>query len=862
MNRTLQAIAVLLLAASPAFGQRATLLQEAESLQKTFGIHFIYSPEVNLSKPYKGPSLKGHPLEQSLNMLFAGADVVWKRQGSNVVLTLAHQHKHKVVRHTVSGWVTDHSQETLVNATVCDLTTGASTLTNEHGFFSLTLPEGPHTLRFSYVGYTPETQTILLNNDKTLRINLSDSNALDEAVVTTDLNSPLLRTSTGKRTFTSKDLNSSFALLSSPDLVKTLQLQSGVASGVDLASGLYVHGGDNDENLYLLDGSQLYQANHSLGLFSAFNTDIIKNVDFYKSGFPARFGGRLSSITDVRTKDGNMERLHGSFSLGLLDGRLNFEGPIVKDRTSFLFGMRRSWLEVLSKPIFLLVNASNDDEKLNIDYMLHDINAKVTHRFSNKSQGYVSIYSGQDRLRTHDKDLYMSSMPDDTRNTIAWGNLNTTLNWNYQPTAQMQLNLAALFTYNHSRVDYYYKSYYGNSSEPGISVDEEKNRSKIYDTKLKADADFRPNDRHKVNFGANYTYHIFRPQTFYYSHNTSEEMADTTYRESRYFSCSHEASLYGEDEWKVTDRWNVDFGVNLSLFATGRKTYARLDPRVASRYSFSEHLSAKASYTIMSQYVHRIASTYLDMPTDYWIPTTRELRPSHSQQVAAGIYWHPAKGWDLSVEGFYKTTRHMLMNKQWNGVMPSASRWNKDMTEGTGRSYGMEIEARYRSERLSMDMAYTLSWARRHFAEIYDKWFYDKFDNRHKFNVSLHYRFNKRVSAYAAWQFHTGNRYSLPSCKMALPDIPGNEGELQTSYYYKSPNNASLPAYHRLDVGADFHHTTKRGRERIWNVSIYNAYCHWNTMYVDFKEMPNGRLRAKCKGFVPIIPSFSYTIKF
>ena len=333
-----------------------TIRQQMEWLHRTQKVNFTYDASLPVGNTYQGPSLKGMTLTKALSTLFKDSGISYSVNGKYIILKAARQEKavpHSLPqprkatpapsrRHTLSGYVRDTSGETLINATVWDETTGTGTTTNAYGFYSLTLPEGEHHIKYSYLGFADKHVKDRLEKDLRQDIALTEDNRLPEVVVEGNLNSPLLNTQTGKRSFSQADIKTGYALLSSPDVVKTLQRTSGVAEGVELVSGLYVHGGNNDENLFLLDGTPLYQINHTLGLFSSFNADIVKNVDFYKSGFPARYGGRLSSVIDVRTTDGDMQHYHGSVRLGLLDGGLQFEGPIQKGKTSFNIALRRS----------------------------------------------------------------------------------------------------------------------------------------------------------------------------------------------------------------------------------------------------------------------------------------------------------------------------------------------------------------------------------------------------------------------------------------------------------------------------------------------------------------------------------------
>lgn len=842
---------------TPVYGQDISIGQRIKELKKTQKLHVIYDSNLNLNAPANS--------------------VKWEQKGNNVILSPlkskapkkkpdSHVTKpqKKPSKHTISGYVKDENEEPLINATIFDESTKMATMTNEHGFFSLSLPEGKHHIEVSFLGLSKVHKDLNLYSDQRLQFHLQEDNTLDEVVVYADMNSPLLNTQMGKRTFTHEDLDKGFSLLSSPDVIKLLQQVSGTAPGIELASGLYVHGGNGDENLFLLDDSPLYQVNHSMGLFSSFNTEMIKNVDFYKSGFPARFNGRLSSITDVRTIDGNPKKIHGSVSLGLLDGKLNLEGPIVKDKTTFAFGIRRSWLDFATRPIFAIVN-HNKSNKFTMNYLFYDLNAKITHHLSDNEKLYLSLYSGLDKYSTCDKEKYDEEFSE-TDNDFKWGNTNIALGWNKQISSKLYFNLIGTFTHNHTLQEYTDKeeTEISKSVAEYTSVMRQNSQSNIYDLSIKADWEYHPDTHHKIKMGGSYTTHRFvtkTHQTLAYQ-NDLEETGDTMMVRGKSTRNSHEIMLFAEDEWHVTPKWSSNIGLNISSFFVDGKSYLRTDPRLAVKYQASERLSLKMSYTKMSQYVHRITSTYLDMPTDYWVPTTQHILPAYSTQVAFGAYAQFTKKWLLSIESFYKESNHLLLYQSYMGLMPPANRWEQDVLSGRGKAYGIEMDAQYKSKKISLAGAYTLSWSKRLFEGIADHWFRDKFDNRHKISLSFFYKISNKIDLNANWLYHSGNRVSLPTGSIVLPNMPGSHPSYDTAYRFSSPNNAALPAYHRLDLGANFHHQTAKGRERIWNISIYNAYCHLNTMYVDVKQDNRGKFRASSKGYIPIIPSVSYTWKF
>ena len=906
MKRLLLGTMMILLPLGVYAQQHSTLRRQMEQLQQEQGIHFVYDGSLNIEHPYQGKPLKGMPLKEALRALFGNTDIEWSVKNRYVTLRqkktkpVTHRRSHSEKRHTLSGYVRNENGESLINATV-QCTTAAptattagrsahATTTNAYGFYSMTLPEGNYEVVASYVGYAERHKTVVLKKDHHEDFLLQEDNQLEEVVVTGNLNSPVLTTQTGKRTFSHDDLNTEFALLSSPDLIKTLQRSSGVSEGIDVASGLYVHGGNDDENLFLLDGTSMYTVNHAIGLFSAFNTDVVKNVDFYKSGFPARYGGRLSSVTDVRTNDGDMRHTHGSYSIGLIDGRFQIEGPIKTQKeqrmmergeirhysTSYNFGLRRSWLDVISEPVFFIVNKKKD-EKIKIHYFLHDLNGKITHVFNDRSRAYFSIYSSKDMLKSSyywddtnrdtDKDHPFHDIEDD-KTHLSWGNLNMALNWNYQLRPNLFANFSAVYTHNRSVYEYFEDWRYGQEGNMSIDHIDRVYRSTIYDATLRADIDYRPGTRHHIRYGGDFTWHDFRPQTqsrHDFVGNEKQQM-DSIKTDSRNHQRAQELNLYAEDEMRLTDRWSMNIGMHATLFCIPGKTFFLVDPRAAMKYQVSNNTSVKLSFTKMTQAIHRMSSTYLSMPTDYWVPTTARLKPMQSFQVAAGLYSQVSSHWFASIEGYYKLSAHMLQYTNYNSLTPPAKHWDNFVMDGKGLFYGIEADVRYHDPRFDLEGSYTLSWNKRKYDDFYPHWFYDKFDNRHKINLTGRMKISSKAEMYAGWTCHTGYHMTLPTQYTLMPNLPAgyhaNIDHWEADYNYEKPNNVTMPTYHRLDVGVNLHHTTKQGHERIWNISVYNTYCRLNAMFVETDQKKDGTPYIKSRGFIPIIPTASYTIKF
>lgn len=844
----------------------STLKEGIEALQAAEGVYFVYDASLNLEQPYRGRPLSGMAMKEALEQLFAHTSIAWEAKNGYILLFAA---RAKAKSYTVSGHISQRNGESLLHATVIDIASGRGTLSNAHGFFSLTLPEGGYKLRFSYVGCKEEVVALELTENRTVQIYLDDSPLLDEVVVLGNLNAPLYTTQTGKVTLTPSQLNKEFALFSSPDLVKTLQNLPGVAAGTEMISGLYVHGGDNDSNLFLLDGTPLYQINHLGGLFSAFNTDIVKSVDFYKSGFPARYGGRLSSVIDVRTKEGDMTAYHGSLSVGLLDGRVQLEGPLVKEKTSFNIALRRSWADLFTTAATAIYNGTQEETRLSMGYAFHDMNAKVTHRFSEKSKLYASFYSGKDGFETNTRQEFESYVPDTDKEhfrkrfNVEWGNLTTSLNWSYQLSPKLFSNVTTLYTRSQSSYSDLEDSRYSNEGvDVSVQHTAQQNVSTINDAGYRLAFDYRPNAKHYLRFGSNYLYHRFRPQSNSSLDFSGSEQIDTLRSDYSKTYGSNEFTFYAEDDMELFRKLKLNIGLHYTLFDIEGECYHSLEPRVAVSYSCQSQWTVKASYTQMSQFTHQLSNSYLNLPTDYWVPSTKQIRPKISRQIAAGLYGRLSPQLSLAVEGYYTTMNNLITCTGSSRLEPSAENWESLVKVGQGKAYGAELSLSYLTPNFSADAYYTLSWSKRKFTDIYPEWYADKFDNRHKLTLAGRYQFSKTIDVYAQWNYHSGDKMSMPSHCVNGPSIPGVDNPPALEWIYEEPNNVSLPAYHRLDVGANFRSRTKRGREQIWNVSIYNAYSRMNPLYGEVEQLPDGSFQGRAFGIFPIIPSCSYTIKF
>ena len=658
-------------------------------------------------------------------------------------------------------------------------------------------------------------------------------------------------TQTGLMHIESKQLTSGIAVFGTPDVIKKLQLLPGVAAGNELMSGLYVHGGDGNDNLFLLDGVPLYNISHFGGLFSSFNTDIIDNLDFYKSGFPARYGGRMSSVVDVETREGNTQEYHGSASLGLIDGRVQVEGPIVKGKTSFNVGLRRTWMDVVTIPAIAYANRRNgEDQTVGGGYAMWDINARVTHRFSPGNVLNACFYTGADDLRASMERKDASNM----KLGVKWGSLTGSVSHFYEFSKKLKAKTALYYTQSTSDTGYNFAFLNEKEGTVTRATMDDNDVASVREVGLTSNWDWYPNQYNHVRYGLSAQYHWYHSGRAFSSASEdngvpSQQSSDNVSQAYRAF----EPAIYMEDELFLRYNLTLNAGLRFALFATPGKTYPSLEPRVAFKWLINNAISAKLSYTRMSQFAHLVSAVYMDLPSNSWMPSTANARPMVSDQVAGGIYstWGPFK---FNLEGWYKTMNHMLVYNGSNTFVPPITEWEKTFTEGRGRSYGMEVEATYSKGPLTFTAYYTLSWSQRYFDAIYPGWYPDRNDNRHKVNLVASWHFAKRWEAFANWNYHSGNRITFPSHYI---EVDGKK-----RYLYDAPYNMQLPDYHRLDVGVDFTTVFRNGHSLKVNLSVYNTYNHLNASLAFLRTDKDGKFSGMAYGLIPIIPTFTVTYKF
>ncbi len=787
-------------------------------------------------------------------------------------------------RYTISGTVEDsETGESLAAASVYDKNISAlGTMTNRYGFYSLTSPVPNVEIMVSYIGYTTQYLKLTLTKDTVVNFKLSPSTQIDEVEILGE-KSHTDKTQMSEINVPIETIKLMPVLLGEVDILKSIQLLPGVKGGTEGSSGIYVRGGGQDQNLILLDGVPVYNVNHLFGFFSVFNADAISDVNLIKGGFPARYGGRLSSVLDITMKEGNNKKFTGSASIGIISSKFTFEGPIIKDRTSFIVSYRRTYYDIIAMPFIAMAAAMNDIEgKFRAGYYFQDFNAKVNHKISDKDRVFLSFYSGIDKAyaKTQDKWEYYDPSENKTHFSsdemdfdLHWGNITSAFRWNHVINSKLFANTTATYSRYRFVTDIAQKSTYDNDvSEFATSYN-----SGIEDLAAKVDFDYSPHSAHTVKFGGSYTYHTFSPGVnalfIRNKYDETENKIDTAFGYNNIYA--NEYYLYAEDEIRLFSGMKLNVGAHYSGFKVDNSFYQSLQPRISARYLINSNLSIKAAYTHMTQYIHLLTNTGIGLPTDLWLPVTDKVKPQFSVQYAGGLAYTLKNFGDFSLEGYYKTMDKLIEYKEgasfFSNLGAMFEEGNKGYaweelieTDGKGWAYGVEFLYQKKFGKTRGWIGYTLSWTERQFSNIsFGEVFPYKYDRRHDISVVVTHKFSETFNLGVTWVYGTGTATTLALEQyQSLTDIVrsslygGNATE-----HIAHRNNFRMPAYHRLDVGFNFVKEKKYGK-RTWSFGAYNAYNRQNPFYLQFGyDNHNQRVLYQYSLF-PIIPSVSWKYDF
>ena len=761
---------------------------------------------------------------------------------------------------TISGYAKDaQSGETLIGATISVRGQTKGISTNQYGFYSLTLTEGNYELICSYVGYQPLLSSVELTKDKLFNFNLVPRDALTEVVITSNKRDVNVKNAQmGKFVLPIEQIKAVPAFLGEVDLIKTIQLLPGVRNAGEGSAGLYVRGGGPDQNLILLDDAIVYNTGHLFGFFSIFNSDAIKNVSLIKGGMPAQYGGRLSSVLDISMKEGNDKKFQVEGGIGAIASRLSIQGPIKKDKASFIISGRRTYIDVLAKPFISKTSQFNGS-----GYYFYDLNAKLNYKFSEKDRLYISGYFGRDVFD-------FANGKQSLNIKIPWGNATGSIRYNHIFNKRLFGNTTAVFNnYNFTF----------NALQNNFSI---KLASGIRDISLKQDFDLYPFTGHKVKFGGLYTYHKFTPSVVSGTQDSIEFKPLNA--QAKY---AHEAALYVQDDWEINDRIKINAGLRYSLFqqvgpfkifqtdanlnridstvyGNGQpvKTYGGLEPRFTMRYAINDATSIKGSVTRNLQYIHLVSNSGTTLPTDLWVPSTYKVKPQISWLYATGLFKNFKENtYETSVEIYYKQMANQIEYEE--GYTPNTLEDTENyFTFGKGWSYGTEFFINKTKGRLTGWIGYTLSWTWRKFPALnFGEKYPAKYDRRNDMSIVAIYELSKRWKMSGTFVYGSGNAATLPQRFYLVNGVLTQE--------YSRINEYRLPAYHRIDIAAIL--TPKKNINRKWKsewvFSIYNVYSRQNPYFIYFDQTGSpldGTLKVQGKqvSLFPIIPSVTFNFKF
>ncbi|MEX0967589.1 MAG: TonB-dependent receptor [Bacteroidia bacterium] len=761
---------------------------------------------------------------------------------------------------TLSGYVKDASSgETLIGAYVVakpaddpETASPPYAITNEYGFYSMTIPEGNYTVIASYVQSTSEVQQLSLQENTRLNLSVQTSQVLKEVVITDKReDGNVTGSEMGKFDLKPSEVENIPVLFGEADILKTLQLLPGIQSAGEGNAGFYVRGGGPDQNLILLDEAVVYNSGHLFGFFSIFNSDAIKNTSLIKGGMPAEFGGRLSSVLDISMKDGNEKEWHGKGGIGLISSKLTLEGPLVKDKSSLMLSGRRTYIDVLMKPFVAGTGAEGSG------YYFYDFNAKASYRFSDKDRIYLSGYFGRDVFTYNSDDS-------DFNLNIPWGNATTTLRWNHLFSDKLFMNAYAIYN------DYQFE----------VGAGQEDLRfslfSGIRDYNAATDFYFFPGNNHNLKFGANYTYHRFTPGAL--SLQADDVQIDPDDLRNKF---AHEAAIYIQDEFDWKERWRFNFGLRGSFFrqmgpyvykpsasadsvsfdkGEPVQDYFGLEPRASSRFQINEQSSLKASVAVTNQYIHLVTNSGSTLPTDIWVPSSRVVEPQRGIQYALGYFRNLAKNkYETSVEVYYKDLQNQIEFNQYY-IPELSSEIEKDFVFGDGESYGVELFLKKRTGRLNGWIGYTWSRTFRTFKDLNQgKEFPARYDRRHDLSVVAIYELHDRWTVSGTFVYGSGIAFTLPESYYFINS--------QLALNYGEINSARLKPYHRADISATLHGKKDKKFRSDWVFSIYNVYNRKNP-YIIYLDYDGNLFRGDAKvtpkqiSLFPIIPSISWNFKF
>ena len=764
-------------------------------------------------------------------------------------------------RVTLNGYVRDSlSGELIIGATITLNGQAKGVTSNQYGFYSITLDSGTYRISITHVSYQQKIMDLSFDADKSFNFDLlPKTSAIAEVVVYANRrrDANVKNAEMGRIDLSTTRIKNIPAFMGEVDILKTIQLLPGVRNAGEGNAGFYVRGGGPDQNLIMLDDAVVYNTGHLFGFFSIFNSDAIKNISLIKGGMPAQYGGRLSSVLDVAMKDGNMNKFQVEGGIGLIASRLSLQGPIVKNKASFMVSARRTYIDAIVKPF-----VKKTSDFYGSGYFFYDLNAKMNYKFSEKDRLYLSGYFGRDVFD-------FNNVQRSFRSNIPWGNSTATLRWNHVFNKRLFANTTAVYN------NYKFKF------EAAQDNFELSLASGIRDINLKTDFDYYPSPQHKIKFGGLYTYHKFIPNVL---SGKQDSVIFTPNNETVKYAS--EFAAYIQDDWELSDKIKINYGIRWTGFTQigpytkyvrdvdGNKldstvyksfepvkTYGGFEPRVTIRYALNDATSIKAAVNRNYQYIHLVSNAGSTLPTDLWVPSTYLVKPQLSWQYTAGLFKNFADNeYETSVEVYYKEMKNQIEYAE--GYTPSLNDPEEEFVFGDGWSYGAEFFINKTRGKLNGWIGYTLSWTYRKFPDINGGENYPaRYDRRHDMSIVANYEPGKKWKYGAVFVYGTGAATTMPERFYIIEGVLTQE--------YSRVNQYRLAPYHRLDLSATYTPVPKKKRkvQSSWVFSVYNAYCRYNPYFIYFDQTGSPydgslKIEARQVSLFPILPAVTWNFKF
>ncbi len=855
-----------------------SLLEAFDIISKESGYSFAFSKkliptEIKFTKEFQNASI-----DDILSYLLRGTGISYKIVEEQIILIK----KRNLKRYTISGFIRDdNTGEALFQANIFDKESFKGTVSNQFGHYSLSLPEGAYTLVYSFIGRNPIEKHILLDRNIKLSINLEPNIELEEIVIVGNERKEIIKKEDplGKITIAPEKIESLPVIMGEQDLLKSIQLIPGIQGGSEANGAIYVRGGGPLQNLFLLDNVPIYNCFHLLGLFSVFNSDIIGNTQVIKSGFPARYGGRLSSVVDVKTKDGNMKELKGKVSLGLISSKLFLEGPLIKDKTSFAVAGRLGYYyiygELLPKEIGSENNISN--------YNFGDFNAKITHRLNENQNLYLSVYTGNDK----GEEIKFSESEDPVDMTYDFSEFTDGQNWNniigsFGWAGKISKKIFGNIQISTSQYSYsgYVKdsSYYRSPVDTNhSSVNTDLNNNVINYTGM-ASIQYQIFPQAKISSGYSYkilNYSSENKQRSSYKENlipNSHLINDTVFASYEYKTTEHSGHL--EFQLGFWNSLNINPGVHYSYFTNESYNSSIIQPRITSSWEFINDAILKASYSKMAQHIHLLGATRIKQASDLLVSALDKAPSEESEQYSIGISYLRLKKVNIHIDAYYKKMENLINFSEGASYFRDTPNWEDKIEIGSGEAKGIELLVEKNTGQLTGWFGYTLSNTTRQYENInLGTRFPYIYDHRHYFNITGTYSINEKFNLSFNWLFHSGNKSTIPG---TFYYISSNriDGRMYGPYgydkvFYNEKNAYQSPNYHRLDFSINYNKIRNK-TQRKWTLSVYNVYNRKNVYVSNYNEdwahvvggMGYSRRYIDERKLIGIIPSLSYTISF